>query len=98
ALADPVLGRAVKLLGDGPLVIMVDNGWTPAKNWDQRPTLIADLLRAAGDRPVAIVPTATQGPITLLDAGAAEKSARELKPMAWARDRKAVPTGVVRAH
>src|ERR1700744_5550802 len=98
ALADPLLGRAVKLLGDGPLVIVVDNGWTAAKNWDQRQTLIADLLRAAGDRPVAIVPTATQGPITLLDAGAAEKSARELKPMAWPGDRKAVATEIARAH
>ena len=61
ALADPLLGRAVKILGDGPLVLVVDNGWTAAKNWDQRQTLIADLLRAAGDRPVAIVPTANAG-------------------------------------
>jgi hypothetical protein len=98
ALADPLLGRAVKLLGDGPLVIVVDNGWTAAKNWDLRQTLIADLLRAAGDRPVAIIPTATQGPVTLLDAGAAEKSARELRPMAWPGDRKAVATEITRAH
>src|ERR1700753_2784170 len=97
ALADPLLGRAVKLLGDGPLVIMVDNGWAAAKNWDQRQTLIADLLRAAGDRPVAIIPTATQGPVSLLDAGAAEKSARELKPMAWPGDRKTVATEIGRA-
>jgi hypothetical protein len=98
ALADPLLGRAVKLLGDGPLVIVVDNGWTAAKNWDQRQTLIADLLRAAGSRPVAIIPTATQGPVSLLDVGAAEKSARELKPMAWPGDRKAVAAEIARAH
>src|SRR5580692_3825581 len=98
ALADPLLGRAVKLLGDGPLVIVVDNGWTAAKNWDQRQTLINDMLHAAGDRPVAIIPTATQGPITLLDAGAAEKAARELKPTSWPGDRKAVATEIARAH
>src|SRR5664279_2477984 len=46
ALADPLLGRVVKLLGNGPLVLVVDNGWAAAKNWDQRQTLIADLLRA----------------------------------------------------
>ncbi len=39
ALADPLLGRAVKILGDGPLVLVVDNGWTAARNWDQRQTL-----------------------------------------------------------
>src|ERR1700755_2093544 len=48
ALADPLLGRVVRILGDGSLVLVVDNGWTAAKNWDQRQTLIADLLRAAG--------------------------------------------------
>ncbi len=61
ALADPMLGRAVQILGDGPLVIAVDNGWAAARNWDQRQTLIADLLHAAGDRPVAIVPTRQPG-------------------------------------
>ncbi len=98
ALAEPMLGRNVKLLGDGPLVLVVDNGWTAAKNWGQRQTLIADLLRAAGDRPVAIVPTATPGPVTLLDAGAAEKSARELKPMPWPGDRAAAAAQIARAH
>jgi Domain of unknown function (DUF4159)/Aerotolerance regulator N-terminal len=98
ALADPLLGRAVKILGNGPLVLVVDNGWTAAKNWDQRQTLITDLLRAAGDRPVAIIPTATPGPVTLLDAGAAEKIARELKPMSWPGDRMAAAAALTRAH
>jgi len=98
ALADPMLGRAVKILGNGPLVLVVDNGWAAAKNWGQRQTLIADLLRAAGDRPVAILPTATPGPVTLLDAGAAEKIARELKPMSWPGDRMAAAAALARAH
>src|SRR5512142_2966858 len=54
ALADPLLGRVTKIVGGGPMVVVVDNGWTAAKNWDQRQTLIADLLRAAGNRAVAI--------------------------------------------
>src|SRR5215475_14527304 len=98
ALADPMMGRAVKLLNQGPLVLVVDNGWAAAKNWDQRQTLMADLLHAAGDRPVAIVPTATPGPVTLLDAGAAEKSARELRPMSWPGDRAAAAQEIARAH
>ncbi len=98
ALAGPLLGRAVQIAGDGPMVILVDNGWAAAKNWDQHQSLIADLLHAAGDRPVAIVPTATPGPVTLLDAGAAEKSARELKPMPWPGDRMAAAGEIARAH
>ena len=98
ALADPMLGRAVKLLENGPLVLVIDNGWAAAKNWDQRQTLIADLLHAAGDRPVAIVPTATPGPVTLLDAGAAEKNARELRPMSWPGDRDMAATEIARAR
>ena len=37
ALADPLLGRSPKLAGAGPLVIIVDNGWTAAKNWEAAP-------------------------------------------------------------
>src|SRR5580692_1716497 len=69
ALADPLLGRAPKIAGDGPLVLVIDNGWTAAKGWDQRQGVIADLLRGAGERPIALVPTATNAPVTLLDAG-----------------------------
>ncbi len=88
----------VKILGDGPLVLVVDNGWAAAKNWEQRQTLIADLLHEAGDRPVAIVPTATPSPVTLLDAGAAGKIARELKPASWPGDRMTAAAAIARAH
>ena len=98
AVADPLLGRVTKLASGGPMVMVVDNGWTAAKNWDQRQTLIADLLRAAGNRPVAIIPTANPGMVTLLDSGAAGKTARELKPMSWPGDRQAVAAEIRRAH
>src|SRR5581483_2673511 len=58
ALADPLLGRSPKLTATGPLVIVVDNGWTAAHGWDARQELIADLLHSAQGRPVAIIPTA----------------------------------------
>src|SRR3954471_14652855 len=85
ALADPLLGRAPKLAGNGPVVLVIDNGWSAAKGWDQRQGVIADLLRGAGDRPVALVPTATppsQGnaAVTLLDAGEAARRASDLAP------------------
>jgi len=87
ALADPLLGRSPKLAGAGPLVIIVDNGWTAAKNWDQRQDLIADLLHSAQGRPVAIIPTAGNVPTGLLNEGEAARIAKELKPQAWPGDR-----------
>src|ERR1700735_238457 len=69
ALADPLLGRAPRIAGDGPLVLVIDNGWSAAKGWDERQGVIADLLRAAGNRPVALVPTARpSGPLSFVDA------------------------------
>jgi len=99
ALADPLLGRSPQVAGNGPLVLVVDNGWTAAKDWDQRQDVIADLLRGAGDRPVAIVTTADQndGTLSMLDAGAAARAARELKPMSWPGDRMAAAARLRRA-
>ena len=97
ALADPLIGRAPDIIGGGPVVLLVDNGWTAAKNWDERASVIADLLRGAGTRPVAVVPTATPAPVSLMDAGAAERSLRELRPMSWPGDRMAVARNLARA-
>ena len=69
ALADPLLGRSPKLAAAGPLVLVVDNGWTAAKGWDARQELIADLLHSANGRAVAIIPTAGPIPTGLLNQG-----------------------------
>src|ERR1700761_8873281 len=89
ALADPLLGRSPKLATGGPLVLVVDNGWTAAKDWDQRQDLMADLLHSAQGRPVAIIPTAGPAPQGLLNEGEAVRIAKELKPMPWPGDRAA---------
>src|SRR5436305_5120330 len=34
ALADPLLGNSPKLAANGPLVLVVDNGWTAARDWE----------------------------------------------------------------
>lgn len=89
ALADPLLGRSPKLAAAGPLVLVIDNGWTAAKDWDTRQELIADLLHSAQGRAVAIIPTAGNAPTGLLNEGEAARIAKELKPMPWVGDRKA---------
>src|SRR3954471_3599128 len=42
ALADPLLGRSPQWAATGPLVLVVDNGWTAAKGWDARQELMID--------------------------------------------------------
>jgi len=96
ALADPLLGRSPKLAGNGPLVLVVDNGWTAAKDWDARQELITDLLRSAAGRPVAIIPTAGAVPTGLLNEGEAARIAKELKPMPWPGDRAAAAAALGR--
>ena len=54
-----------------------------------RQELIADLLHSAQGRAVAIIPTAGSVPAGLLNAGEAERIAKELKPMPWPGDRQA---------
>ena len=87
ALADPLWGNSPKLAATGPLVLVVDNGWTAAKDWDARQDLMADLLHSAQGRPVAIIPTAGPAPQGLLNEGEATRIAKELKPMPWPGDR-----------
>ncbi|CAH0341456.1 DUF4159 domain-containing protein [Rhizobium sp. CECT 9324] len=63
ALADPVLNpRNASLSADGPLVLVVDNGWATTADWDRRVETATTLIGDAGDRniPVSIVFTADQ--------------------------------------
>ncbi len=96
ALADPLLGRSPRLATNGPLVLVIDNGWTAARDWDQRQSLIADLLHSAQGRPVAIIPTAGPTPNGLLNEGEAARLAKELKPMPWPGDRAAAAAALGR--
>ncbi len=96
ALADPLLGRPPQLTATGPLVLVVDNGWTAAKDWTQRQELIADLLQSARGRAVAIIPTAGAAPTGLLNEGEAARIAKELKPMPWPGDRNAATAALGR--
>ncbi len=61
ALADPVLRpTAEEAPGDGPLLIVIDNGWAAAKRWPAiRETALAIVrLAERADRPVGLLATA----------------------------------------
>ena len=62
ALADPVLNphRETGLNGSGPLVLVVDNGWSSASHFAIRAKLVERLIDEAqsSNRPVVVAPTA----------------------------------------
>ncbi|KQW29005.1 RNA-binding protein [Rhizobium sp. Root274] len=63
ALADPVLNpRNATLSGDGPLLLVVENSWSTAADWDRRVETATTLIGDAAGRslPVAILFTADQ--------------------------------------
>ncbi len=90
ALAAPILNPSdERLSGDGPLAVLVDNGWASAGDWEAREAAAADLINQAGEagRPVALAFSA-EGPAN--DATPVE-AATALERLAAARPRP-VPT------
>ncbi len=60
ALAGPVLHSNAALPGGGPVVLVIDDGWSAARDWPARQTLLAELLTRAErqGRPVVVAATA----------------------------------------
>jgi hypothetical protein len=85
ALAGPQLGRTLTLAGRGPLILVIDNGWTAATNWDEHKGLAAEALRLAERerRPAAVISTADRPDASILDAGEAARALEGLKPRPW---------------
>lgn len=95
ALADPILNpeRNAPLAGDGPVAIVVDNGWAAAADWDARLAMIDRMITTAEtqSRPVVIVPTAPPAQTfeARIEAPAqARTTARALFPQPFAPSRK----------
>lgn len=99
ALAQPLLGRAKPLPGRGPVIFFVDNGWTAAPGWSEREAAMADALASASraNRAVAIVPTASPAPVTLMSAGEAVRRADEIVPQSWLPDRARAAAALAKA-
>src|SRR3984885_15416105 len=101
ALAAPSIGPSTKIGGSGPIVLFVDNDLPAAPAWKDRQAAIADTLADAAheDRPAAIVPTPGPTPpvVTLLDAGEAERGARDFTPLSYLPDRMRAVTARAKA-
>lgn len=93
-LAQPVLNPHEPIKGEGALLMVVDNGWSAAHNWDARVKEMHMLIdRAKRDnRPVMIMPTAPQigetnvrlfGP---MNADEAATIIHTIEPQSWTVD------------
>ncbi|MBM3519932.1 MAG: hypothetical protein FJX63_04060, partial [Alphaproteobacteria bacterium] len=96
AVAQPVLAPGQRLAGSSaPLLLVIDDGWAAAKDWNRRQDVIAELIASArnGGAPVVLAPTTPhlQAPaLTARDAQQAIAEASRLAPQALATDRMAL--------
>ncbi|MEX2248934.1 MAG: DUF4159 domain-containing protein [Parvibaculum sp.] len=95
ALAEPIWNPAQRIAGSGPLLIVVDNGWTSAGRWSDRRMAMDGLIADAGrsNRPVLVVGTAPTVNAPELNFEAAEDAAaraRAMQPQPIAPDRAAL--------
>jgi len=71
----------------GPLVILIDDGWSAASNWDARLKAADELIASADNdrRAVALIPLSEPTrDITLMPAGTARVALRQLSPKPYA--------------
>ena len=91
ALAQPIYDATPLAAGQGPLVMVVDNGWPAAAQWQTRQDAMNRSLTGASrdGRQVMILATAEGNPSTaqVLDPGAALKTVEDMVPRPWLPDR-----------
>ncbi len=95
--AHPLINTGGTLSGPGPLVMIVDDGWAAANNWDARRARMGGLLDLAEreNRNVVLVATAPagqgveQGSARLMTVSDARAAAQGMEPKPWATDRRA---------
>jgi hypothetical protein len=104
ALADPVLNpnREAALKGNGPVALVVDNGWAAASKWAERVRMVDRLITEAEgqSRTIIIVPTAfpSKTPALRIEPpGAARSTAAALQPQPFPPDRAAAVAALATA-
>jgi len=93
ALAHPIIDPGRILRGNGPLVMVIDNGWTGGANWAERRDTATALIDEAAreNRTVYITTTAqsaerTDGALRPLSPAKARDRIRSIAPQPWAVD------------
>ena len=94
-LAHPVLNPRAPLTGSGPLILVVDDGWAAARDWQARRQAALDLLAEAEreNRQVVLITTAPPAsdrpapPLQPVRAADARAAMQALAPKPWGVDR-----------
>jgi len=95
ALSHPLLNPQTRLAGDGPVALVIDDGWAAARDWHRRQAAAIDILAEAEreSRQIVLVTTAPAAsdepalaPTRAADARAAVEA---LAPKPWPGDRQA---------
>ncbi|MCB9991353.1 MAG: BatA domain-containing protein [Rhodospirillales bacterium] len=97
AMAQPLFNPDEPLPGEGPLLLVVDNGWASAQHWKARSDAIKSLIDRAEreDRKVVLLSTVPAGETagvtasTPMSAAEARGIALAMEPMPWPVDHKA---------
>lgn len=100
--SDPVFNPDTPLEGDGPVMIVVDNGWASASDWSSRTDEMERVIALAekDGRQIILVPTAADedgSPIRAtgtLSADDARQALTEIQPQPWPVDREAAMAAV----
>ncbi len=93
--AQPLINAAPMAAGDGPLVLVIDDGWASAADWTERRTMADAVLDQAerDGRPVLLMttaPSASPPPAAgLMTAAAAREALAAVQPKPWSTDRAA---------
>ena len=98
ALARPIIRpEPPAAMGDGPMLIALDDTFAAASDWDARLTRAERLIdqAAAADRAIVLVPTADANvSLDATDAAAARETLRGLDPKPWAARRAELATRI----
>jgi hypothetical protein len=99
AMAEPLWNSRAALLGSGPLLVLIDDGFAAAPAWDKRIDFARERLQAAerSGRIVAIDPLSQGGQdIAPLDRPGVDGRLRSLSPVPYAPDREAALPAIER--
>jgi hypothetical protein len=96
-LAHPLINPQSPLAGNGPLILVIDDGWAAAHDWQARQNAALDLLTEAEreNRQIVLVTTAPLAtdqpppPLQPIRATDARAAVQALAPKPWAVDREA---------
>ena len=85
AMAGPLWNALRGSVGQGALVLLIDDGWAAAPNWERRIAFARDKIIANANRAVAIKPMSSGGlDIIAADARQAQEKLRALRPQPYA--------------